>query len=185
MELHLFWNGRSILFPIPFASPSLRLGQQGTRSLSPPCSSNGLRGGTCNSSWDHTQSHSGVTRVQQCSLWASLTMNLHSKLGLGSSFGRAKGWLTCQRRAFSTFWWKTQRWFPASSISFLQQISLQAISSQKEWEDSFPVCSTQRGLLYTAWYRQQRAALWAALSHHTRLLWHQATPAAHSWPETK
>lgn len=75
MELHLFWNGHSILFPIPFASPSLRLGQQGTRSLSPPCSSKGLRGGTCNSSWDHTQSHSSVTRVQQCSLWDPLTMN--------------------------------------------------------------------------------------------------------------
>lgn len=56
---------------MPFASPSLRLGQERTRSLYPPCSSKDLRSGVCNSFWDHTQSHSSTTRAT-----ATLLMSL-------------------------------------------------------------------------------------------------------------
>lgn len=80
VKLHLFQNGHSFLFPMPFASPSLRLGQKRTRSLSPPCSSKGLRSGICN--WDHTQSHSRFTRAT-ATLFMSLLYHVPTPENMG------------------------------------------------------------------------------------------------------
>lgn len=156
MELHLSWNGHRFLFPIPFASPSLRLGQERTRSLAPPCSSKGSGSGICNNFWNHTQSHSGFTRAT-ATLFMSLPYHVPApaNMGLVPSLALQKVDLPIKEGHFPHSNGKTRpRWFPTSYILFQQRISLQAISFQWEWEDYFPICSTQHRFLYTAWYRQ-------------------------------